>query len=63
MERLPVRFKLHRQETNPSLTIKIEFWTSKVLVFGLTDKVEDYFVFDSFEDIITFIQNNYDVKI
>lgn len=59
MNRKPTRFKLHREEGNPSTTFKVEFWKNKVLVFGLTDKPEDYFVFDTFEDVLRFVNNNF----
>lgn len=44
------------------MTIKVEFWQKKILVFGLSEKVEDYYVFDTIFEVENFIRNNYDLQ-
>lgn len=60
--RKAVRHRLHHLEVNPLMTIKVEFWQKKILVFGLSEKVEDYYVFDTIFEVENFIRNNYDLQ-
>ena len=43
------------------MTLKLEFWNSKLLVFGLNDKADDYYVFDSIFEFNAFLCNNFDM--
>lgn len=54
---------LHHVEGDPQKTIKIEFWNDCLLVYGLTDNPDDYFVFSRLDEFFHFFELNFEVKL
>lgn len=60
LKRKPFRYSLYKEFKDAYSTIKVEVWPNgKVLLFDGTDNGCHYDVFDTFDDMLKYLSNNY----
>lgn len=60
MNRQLTRLQLLRDGDDPA-ELKIEIYSNVVLLFGLTDKKGDYWVFKTLDNAVDFLKLNYNI--